>query len=574
MTDADGARGRARRRARGRARDLLPAALVWVPLIPLIIGPFALMVAGGFLKDPIDLGAGTSTRAVSEVFASAEMMETLGKTVAMAIGIGVVSTAVGAALAWVAVRAKIRFAGLFEALIMAPLFLSPFITTVAWVWLAAPDSGVLNRMLAAAHVPDFLRLNVLSFWGIVFVLVTHYVPYAYLFLAGALRNTDGNLEAASYVCGRGVFQTAVRVLFPLVRPALLSSVLFISILAAGMFSVPAILGARSSFRPLSVEVYRAAYGYPPDLPRAAAIGTLLTMLSFAGLWLYRRSIRQTRRFVSVTGRQSSHTVLDLGRLRLLIWPAVLVYMAVTVAIPYAALVVMSTTRFLTANLGDLRFTLDNWRQVGDDVQIRDALVNTVLVSTAVVVACVVIAVPLVYLTDRVKVRGGGPATYVAAAPIAIPGIVLGTGVIILYIRSALYGTLALLALAYVAHYLTHATRIVGNGLAQIEGSLEEAAQISGASRRRVLATIVAPILRPSIFSAVVMIFIFVVREVDTAVMLYSPDSLVMSVLAWNYVDQGSAAQAAVVGILQTLIMIAGLVVARVLLGVRMGRNTV
>jgi iron(III) transport system permease protein len=98
--------------------------------------------------------------------------------------------------------------------------------------------------------------------------------------------------------------------------------------------------------------------------------------------------------------------------------------------------------------------------------------------------------------------------------------------------------------------------------------------MSGAARPRVLRTIAAPLLRPSLISAFLLIYVFAVREVNTTIILYSPTSLVLSVLAWNYLADGTFAQAAVVGVIQTLLMVAGIVIARFVFGIRAGRSAI
>jgi iron(III) transport system permease protein len=147
----------------------------------------------------------------------------------------------------------------------------------------------------------------------------------------------------------------------------------------------------------------------------------------------------------------------------------------------------------------------------------------------------------------------------------VPGIVFATGVFALYLGTPVYGTLAIMAIAYVASYLPHATRVTGNGLAQIDMSLEEAARMCGASRLRMMVTVIAPLLRPSIAAAVIMVFLFTVREINTAILLYTPDTILLSILGFNYSQQASLSAAAVVGLLQTVIMVAWIVVAKLVL---------
>jgi iron(III) transport system permease protein len=374
------------------------------------------------------------------------------------------------------------------------------------------------------------------------------------------------------MCGGGTWRTTRHIVLPLLRSSVISSILFISILAAGEFSVPSVLGAQGSFVPLSVHLYEAVYGFPQDYARAAAIGTMLVAVSLTAFYFYRRSVRDSRRFVTVTGRGFSTGQVDPGKWRVPILSIFGLYAFITVLLPYAALLFIVFTRFRTGDLRTTEFTLRNLETVLAAPSVKSAIVNTMSVSLVVPLGCVIIGVAIVYMHERLKLWGSGLAMYLATAPIAVSGIVFATGVLVVYVSTPVYATIWIIAIGLGAHYLAHAVRIAGNGLGQLDPSLEEAAQINGASRTRAVVSIVMPLLRPSLFAAFVLIFVFSVREVNTAILLYSPSSLLLSVLAWNYIADGTVAQAAVVGMLQTIMMVAGIVLARVLLGVRTTRN--
>lgn len=550
------------------------SAVVLLVLLGLVGLPTVYVVLDAIARDPLDLGAGFSFSTLASVYTSGDVLTSLWQTVLVSVVVGGLATAFGAVIAWLLTRVEVRGAGLLEGLVVVPLFLSPLVGTIAWQALASKRSGILNHLLAQLHVPGVLRLNVDSIWGIVFVLTINYVPYGYLFCSGVLRNVDSSLEEASYMCGEGVLSTMRRVLVPLLRSGLLSSLLFISILAAGEFSVPSILGPSSRYTPLSVEVYNAVYHYPQDYPRAGAISTMMVLISLVALFFYRRSIRDGRRFVTVTGRGFGVRRMRPGRWRGAITAFLGVYVFVAIVLPYASLLLIVFTKYRTGDLSELHFTLRNVRDVLKAADVQSAIWNTLKISIAVPICCVLIGLVVVYCADRLRMPGGRAANYIATAPLAISGIVFGTGVLVAYIRTTLYATIGIIALALIAHYVSHAVRIIGNGFGQLDASLEEAATMSGAARPRVLRTIAAPLLRPSLISAFLLIYVFAVREVNTTIILYSPTSLVLSVLAWNYLADGTFAQAAVVGVIQTLLMVAGIVIARFVFGIRAGRSAI
>jgi iron(III) transport system permease protein len=547
-------------RRASRVQDLAEngmMALVVLALLVLVGLPMAFIMLSAFLKDPFNAMAGFSLEGIIDVYTSPRIWSSALQTLLMSVAVGLISTIVGGVLAWTLTRFKLPASGLIETLCVVPLFLSPLVGAIAWIAIASPRSGILNELLRNIGAPDWMLLNVMSLPGICFVMVFHFSPYGFLFLSSALRNTDAAMEEASYMCGRGVIATALTIVLPLLRSSFLSSFLFISILTSGEFAVAAILGAKGTYQPLSVHLYDAIYGFPADFTRATGIATIMVIASLTAFYFYRRSVRDSRRFVTVSGPWRIPILVMFG-----------FYALVTVILPYLALIFISLIRFRTGDLASTEFTFDNIIKVWNTAGVQLALINTFILSLIVPVLCVAIGVFLVYIHERLKLRGTSLALYIATSPIAVSHIVFATGFLVIYIHTPLYGTLWVIALALIAAYLAHAVRIAGNGLSQLDPSLEEAAQINGASRGKVLMSIVVPLLRPSIFSAIVLIYVFAVREVNTAILLYSPSSLLLSVLSWNYMADGSLAPAAIIGMIQTVMMVGGIVLARLFLGTR------
>jgi iron(III) transport system permease protein len=555
-----------------RAAEPALIAIVIAGVVLLIGLPMLFVLLSAILADPFTLGSGFTLASLGSVYTSPTLLWSLWQTVAMAVGIGVVATVIGGILAWMTVRVAVPARGMLGLIAVLPLFMSPLVAVIAWISIGAPHSGLVNAWLMASGAPDWLRLNIMSLPGIIFVMTVHYVPYGYLFLAGALRNMDASLEEASYVAGESVIGTAIRIAVPLMRAPFLSSMLFVSILAAGEFSVPSLLGGRSGFVPLSVRVYEAINGFPQDYGRASAIGTMLIAISVGAFYLYRRSLRNAGRFVTMTGKNFAIRQVDPGRWAWLILAVFALYALVTVVLPYCALIFVALSKFRTGALTGAHLTLSHVATVLGTPDVRLAARNSVIVSLVVPAICVLLALLLAYAHDRQRMPGSGIAMYIASIPIAVSGIVFASGILVVYITTPLYGTIWLIALGLVAHYLTHAIRITSNGLGQIDPSLEEAARVNGAGLVQTLRSIVAPLLAPSIGSAALLIFIFCIREVNTAIMLYSPDSQLLAVLSWNYAADGDLSSAAVVGLLQTVIMVVVILLARLLLGVSAAKD--
>jgi iron(III) transport system permease protein len=208
-------------------------------------------------------------------------------------------------------------------------------------------------------------------------------------------------------------------------------------------------------------------------------------------------------------------------------------------------------------LGDLQLS---WHTLWTTLNVSSvwtALIHTAILAVCVPIVTVTLGTLIVYLSDRVKVRTGGLLSYLATAPLAVPGLVMGTGFLLLFIRTSLYGSLVLLGLGMVGFTLTHAVRVVGNGMGQLDRSLEEASLVCGVSRQRTLWSIMLPLLRPSLLNSFVLIFALSSLEVAVPLPLYTPSTSLISIVGWENAQQ-TINHAATIGLLQIAFLLVGL----------------
>lgn len=538
----------------------------------LVLVPIGFMFAGSVLSGGlVDPDTHFTWDKLRSVYASAPYLRTVGSTLAISVLVGAVATVAGVMLAWLVARTDLPAKGVMETCIIAPLFLSPFIGAIAWLILASPKAGLINVIARTGFGATGPLLNVATPGGIVAIMSLYFVPYAYLTVASSLRNIDPAMEEASYLNGASVLGTALRVTLPVVRPALLSAFFFIFVLSAGTFAIPAVLDRGSQVRFLAVDVFQASATYPIDYGKSAAIGTLLFWISVLGIACYRMASRAARRFVTVTARGYRIRLVRLRQWRLVAVGAVIAYLTLAIVLPYFALIYSAFTRFTTASVLRASWTLDNAVQVASSPEVVDSIENTLLVGVISPTLCVALGVFLAYAVRRLKVAGARWLDYLAMFPIAVPGIVFGTGIFWTYILTPLYGTIWVLVLAFIASYLPFAYRIGDTSLMQIDSSLEEASSLCGASHLTTASRITFRLMRPALLSAWIMVFIFSVREISAAILLSSSDNVVLSVLSWNYLDYGDVPKAAVIGLIQTVILAVGIVLGRFVFRVRLSR---
>ncbi len=549
-------------------RALLPWLLI--PLLTvLILVPVGFMFLGAFMSGALaDPEAHLTLSKVAAVYTTLPFLRTLGSTLVIAFLVAIAATLGGVTMAWLTSRTDLPARPIMETCIIAPLFLSPFVGAIAWLVLGSPRAGLLNVIARAWFGTTGAVVNVATPSGIVLIMALYYLPYAYLTVAAALRNMDPSMEEAACVNGSGILGTALKVTLPVVRPALISAFFFIFVLACGTFAIPAVLDRASQVRFLAVDVFQASATYPIDYGTAAAIGTLLFWISVMGIAAYRFASRAARRFVTVTARGYR---IRLVRLRWLRWPMaglVGVYVVLSIVLPYLALVWSAFARAGGTIFAPV-WTLANARGVLTSAEVAGATVNTLEVGLITPTLCVGLGLLIAYAVRRLRVPASNAIDYITMFSIAVPGIVFGTGVFWTYVLTPAYGTIAVLVLAFVAAYVPFAYRISDTALLQIDRALEEASLLCGAGNGRTLLRITLPLARPALLSAWIMVFIFAVREISAAVLLTSSDNVVLSVLSFNYLDFGDVPKAAVVGLLQTALLAAGVIAGRYVFRVKL-----
>ena len=543
---------------------LLLAVLVLVPIGFMFAGA---VLSGGF----VDPGTHLTWDKLGSVYASRPYLATIGSTLAISLLVGAIATTAGVLLAWLIARTDMPAKGFMETCVIAPLFLSPFVGSIAWLILGSPKAGLINVMAQSTFGLKGPLIDVATPTGIVAIMALYFVPYAYLTVASSLRNIDPAMEEASYLNGAGVLGTALRITLPVVRPALLSAFFFIFVLSAGTFAIPAVLDRGSHVSFLAVDVFQASATYPIDYGKSAAIGTLLFWISVIGITCYRIASRAARRFVTVTARGYRIRLVRLRSWRIAAVLVVLAYVLFAIVLPYLALIYSAFTKYTSASLLHAPWTISNAVAVASSPEVIGAIENTLLVGVIAPTLCVTLGVFVAYIVRRLKVAGARYLDYLAMFPIAVPGIVFGTGIFWTYILTPAYGTIWVLVLAFIASYLPFAYRIGDTALLQIDRSLEEASYLCGASHLRTASAVTFRLMRPALLSAWIMVFIFSVREISAAILLTSSDNVVLSVLSWNYLDYGDVPKAAVVGLVQTVILGIGIVLARFVFRVRLAR---
>ena len=501
--------------------------------------------AGGFTLDNF-----------AQLVTDPSFVDPLLTTLILATSSAIVCCVVAAPMGWLVARTDMPLRRTVRALVTASFVTPPFLGAIAWELLAAPNSGLLNqafRAVTGAEQDEYL-FNIYSLPGVIFVISCYTFPYVFVLVANALDRIPADLEDASSILGASAWTTARRVTLPLAMPAVLAGALIAFLQAMTLFGSPAILALPAGFHTMTTKIW-SLFQYPPKAELAAAASLPLLILTI--LLLRAENFVLGRRGYSVVGgRQGNPRLVALGRWKWVALGIAFIVLLNPVFLPYGALLnaAFSPVASQLVSLGTL--TLRNVEFVFFELSATKlAFENTLILCTSAATIGTIMAVVIAYMTARKAIAWHKALGFLATAPVAVPGIVLGVGLFLSYTRPpfVLYGTLWILLVAFVTIALPSAYQQLYSAFRVVNPDLEEASRILGATRLGTLARITAPLLRTSVIATWCFIFVGVIRELSAAIMLFTSQTKVISVLIFDLNESGDLGAIAVLGLIMLIV---------------------
>ena len=539
---------------RGSGTDVSTAVLYTFAAIlcALIVLPLSWL----FVYSLTDAKGGFTLANFYRLFTESSFYDPLVTTFILATSSAFICCAVAAPMGWLVARTDLPFSHVIRALVTASFVTPPFLGAIAWELLAAPNSGLLNKIgrdIFGMEIDQHL-FNIYMLPGLIFVISCYTFPYVFVLVANSLDRTPGELEDASSILGGGRWYTARRVTIPLVLPALLAGALVAFLQAMTLFGSPAILALPAGFHTMTTKIW-SLFQFPPKPELAAAAALPLLVLTVI-LLRAEHMILGRRGYSVVGGKYGAPRLIPLHAWR---WPAFglcLTVLMLPVFLPYAALFNAAFSPVATTFLTPQNFTLQNVNFVLFELSAASlALKNTVILGTTTATIGTALALIIAYVTARQAITGHRTFGFLATAPIAIPGIVLGVGLFLSYTRPpfVLYGTLWILLIAFVTIALPSAYQQLQAAFRTIHPELEDASRILGASRLQALWQITAPLLRTGVIATWCFIFVGVMRELSAAIILFTSETKVISVLIYDLNESGDLGAISVIGLGMLLI---------------------
>ena len=534
-------------------------------LCVLIVMPLSWLVYYAFTDKNGAFTVANFYRLVSD----ADFLDPLLTTFALATLSALICCAVAAPMGWLVARTDMPLRRTVRLLVTASFVTPPFLGAIAWELLAAPNSGLLNQLYReiTGASPDSHLLNIYTFTGLVFVISCYTFPYVFVLVANALDRTPGDLEDASAILGGSTWDTARRITIPLALPAVLAGALVAFLQAMTLFGSPAILAMPAGFHTITTKIW-SLFQFPPKPELAAAASLPLLVLTIM-LLRAEHMVLGRRGYSVVGGKNSEPRIVRLGPWRWVMLTVAMLVLMCPVFLPYFALLNASFSKIASHLVSLNNFTLQNLHFVFFELSATSlALRNTFILGILSATCGTVLALVISYVTTRKAVTGYRVLGFLATAPVAIPGIVLGVGLFFTYTRPpfVLYGTLWILLIAFVTLAMPAAYQQMQSAFRSVHPELEDASRILGATRLRALWQITAPLLRTSVIATWCFVFVGVIRELSAAIMLFTSQTKVLSVLIYDLNESGDLAAISVLGLFMLIITFSVVALANSLRG--------
>jgi iron(III) transport system permease protein len=513
---------------------LVVAVLSLVPTVYLIIGAFS---------DGDDY---TLQGFRDAYFDNPQMGQLIANSFQFAGGAAFLSMVLGTTLAFLYARTDVAFKPLIFASSVMPLLVPPLHYAISWMILAGPSNGILTSL------PGLGFLDIYSMWGMIWVQGILFTPLAFLMMSAALVGMDPSLEESARASGATWPQVFRRVTGPLLRPALIGAALLMFVQMIDSFEIPALIGLRERKFVFTSQIYYALQqGGNSTEAGALAIGLLL--IAIVSLLLARLAMKGGVK-ATITGKAFRPQQIPLRGFRPVAGVFVLVYTLVAFVLPLSALLYTSLLPYYQAPSGQAleAMSFDNYtalREVGGLLtSVKNSLIVSSLSATGVMVLTVTTALLMMRRLGRGTQRLLDGLLFV---PVVMPGIILGlaTSYIFLRVDLPVYGTLWIFVIAFLSRYMPWGSRFSQAAVGQVAVELEDAALVGGATKFQAFRRILLPLVFSGVLAGWIYVFVLSFREVSAAILLYSPDSQVISVLMWQMANSGDLPTLAALGIL-------------------------
>ncbi|HEX3405348.1 MAG TPA: iron ABC transporter permease [Acetobacteraceae bacterium] len=543
-----------------RRRTFDPLMILWVvlaaALIFLVVNPLFRLVQLS-LQDT-DTGAFTLLNYVT-AYSRPRYLTATWNSLQLGFWVTVLCLLFAVPIAWAVSRTDMPCKGAIRLLVLGAFVTPPYLGSIAWILLAGPNSGWLNRVWMAVTGAQEGLFNIYSFAGLTFNIALYSFPYLFIFTSAALDVVSSEMEDAANILGAGIMRTTLRITLPMILPAILGGAIVTFLEAIALFGTPALIAIPARFNVVTTQLLQF-FSQPIRAEVAAAYAVPLLLITVA-LFGVQRLLVHRRGFVALTGKGGERRITSLGPWRWVMLGYTMLVLSLSVLLPYVVLAQAALSKAWGRGLSLDNLTLHNFYYLlFQHETAAQSVVNSFTYAAAAACIAITLALAIAYIVSRRLLPWAGVLSFVAMAPFVVPGIVLAIAFYAAYAPPplALYGTATILILAFATRFLPIGYANADAAIRSINPEMEEAVRILGGGRLLAIRRVLAPLMKRSLIGAWLLVFIPATRELSTAMFLYGPKTRTMSVMLMDMSEEGNFESLAALGFLllaSTLIIV-------------------
>ncbi len=491
------------------------SALLWSIIALFVIYPLSFLVVESFKI------AGTDIWGILnylEFFHDTYYLRTFANTLYLSALVLVVTTVFGIPLAYILARYRQRGKTLFTALILLPIVLPAYAGVFAFI-IFFGKYGTLNLLLMESGLIQTPFNFIYGIHGLVFIQSLHLLPFIVLSLSAGFTNIDPAFEEAAEVEGASGVRRFFTVTLPLCTPSYLAGAVIVFLWPFTDWLTPMILG-QTDYLP-SVAYINIAYHFT-DMHRKymGIVAVVVSSMVCIGLFLAVRWWVERKKYTGLSkGTTSEGRVIDPSPLVKAGAYVYMVFIAVLVLLIPVVLGLAAFSRRWVFEPFPSYWTLDNFRAILLETPLL--IQNTFVFSGLALVFGIAFGLPAAYLIVRTRVPGKDALDFTITLMLAFPGMAVGVSYLLAFWQGIPLAThWIIMPIALFARRLPYFLRMAHSSYLQLDISLEEASEVSGAGKLRTFFYISLPLLMKGILVGVVMFFVMAFQEISTAIFLY------------------------------------------------------
>ncbi|WP_248930842.1 ABC transporter permease [Paenibacillus hamazuiensis] len=490
--------------------------------------------------------------------------KTLKDTAAIVIGSSLLAVILGAVTAWFVAYTDLKYKQALQMAILFSYMIPSYVLTISWTSLMGTQ-GPAAYLLHLVD-PNAKPWSMYSYGGIIFMMGIHHFPLVYLLSVDVFRKVPRDLEWASRAGGAGKVKTFFLVTLPIALPGLAGGGLLAFLAGLDNFGIPAFLGIPAHISVLSTLIYEQIIGFGPSaFSKGAALSVVLVLFAAAGAMLQWLLVRKNNPFDAGVPDDSPRYFLGPYRtlVSLLLWG----FLAVITVVPSLSMLAVSLKKAYGVPFTLPNLTLDHYQYIlFESTKVWRSMQNSFLLAAVTLGICFAFGTWIAYVRVRRPSWLAKTAEIVIALPFTLPGIVFGLAMIFVWMEPVpgwnpgIYGSMQILFIAYVCRFLILQVRSGISAFMQIDVSMEEAAHIFGADRRRKWLRILLPLLAPGLLGGGILVFLTALTELTVSAILWSAGSQTIGVTVYGFEQAGDTMYSTALSSLVIALILAGMAV--------------